>query len=568
MAGTRPRLIVEKGADGAIESLRQRLGERYDIVVRHDDSKSPSRSQPDAAGQPEPETERHPDAPSIDARMASMLFEAIGEGVCLVSLAGEPIWHNQWFNNLPEPVRAEVLRVSREAGAEFAHRAAVEESPATRRYEIGDADGGRSFDVELSPVPAPDDRGALRLAAIVRDVTARSRHARRLDAIDRAGAEMAHFDPEQIRNGSTINRLEILEEKIIRFAHELLDADHFSIRLLDKQTARLESVFSHGMPEGIREVRLLPGSEGNGICGHVAATGRSYLCTNPSEDPLYLPGLESAQTTLTVPLRLHDEVIGVMDIESCEPNAFTDEDRQVAEIFAGHIALAMHILDLLLIQRSTTNQAACGRVEGELNEPLQDILVEAESMLNEREGADPQTERHLKRIKSDVESIRRRMQEVAAGPQSLLGVERALSDSPEDPLLTGLRVLVADDEAKIRRVLGDVLRHRGAHVTICDDGRGAIEALERIKAGQESAFDLIISDIKMPDRNGYEVFSAAQDAVPGVPVILMTGFGYDPHHSIVRASQEGLQSVLFKPFQVERLIEELHKAVRREPANH
>ena len=41
----------------------------------------------------------------------------------------------------------------------------------------------------------------------------------------------------------------------------------------------------------------------------------------------------------------------------------------------------------------------------------------------------------------------------------------------------------------------------------------------------------------------------------------MTGFGYDPHHSIVRASQEGLSQVMFKPFKVNQLLEELHKAL-------
>jgi DNA-binding NtrC family response regulator len=65
----------------------------------------------------------------------------------------------------------------------------------------------------------------------------------------------------------------------------------------------------------------------------------------------------------------------------------------------------------------------------------------------------------------------------------------------------------------------------------------------------------------MPDHNGYEVFSAARKAYPGIPVILMTGFGYDPHHSIVRASQDGLQCVLFKPFQIERLLDEVRKAL-------
>ena len=43
----------------------------------------------------------------------------------------------------------------------------------------------------------------------------------------------------------------------------------------------------------------------------------------------------------------------------------------------------------------------------------------------------------------------------------------------------------------------------------------------------------------------------------------MTGFGYDPHHSIVRASQEGLQAVIFKPFEIEVLLEQVRKALTR-----
>ena len=46
------------------------------------------------------------------------------------------------------------------------------------------------------------------------------------------------------------------------------------------------------------------------------------------------------------------------------------------------------------------------------------------------------------------------------------------------------------------------------------------------------------------DRYGYEIFAASHKISPKAPVILMTGFGYDPHHSIVRASQEGLQAVV------------------------
>ena len=93
----------------------------------------------------------------------------------------------------------------------------------------------------------------------------------------------------------------------------------------------------------------------------------------------------------------------------------------------------------------------------------------------------------------------------------------------------------------------------------CSDLAGLDEKAAR---GEGPMFQLVVSDIKMPDRNGYEVFAAARRIKPDLPVILMTGFGYDPHHSIVRASQEGLQDVLYKPFQVEQLVELVRKALK------
>src|SRR5688500_20282374 len=77
-------------------------------------------------------------------------------------------------------------------------------------------------------------------------------------------------------------------------------------------------------------------------------------------------------------------------------------------------------------------------------------------------------------------------------------------------------------------------------------------------------FALVLSDIKMPDKSGYDVFAAARKKSLTVPVILMTGFGYDPNHSIVRASQEGLQAVLFKPFKVGQLLAAGRKALQIE----
>src|SRR6185437_1704782 len=100
------------------------------------------------------------------------------------------------------------------------------------------------------------------------------------------------------------------------------------------------------------------------------------------------------------------------------------------------------------------------------------------------------------------------------------------------------------------------LRKYKAEVTSAGSGAEAIALLEQVE------FDLVISDIKMPDKTGYDVFAAARRRSQTIPVILMTGFGYDPNHSIVRASQEGLQAVLFKPFKVDQLITEVRRALQ------
>ena len=70
-----------------------------------------------------------------------------------------------------------------------------------------------------------------------------------------------------------------------------------------------------------------------------------------------------------------------------------------------------------------------------------------------------------------------------------------------------------------------------------------------------------VVDIRLPDLDGYETYRRLREVQPGVPIILMTGFGYDPSHSIVKARQEGLRTVLYKPFRADRLQEAIEGAV-------
>ncbi len=78
-----------------------------------------------------------------------------------------------------------------------------------------------------------------------------------------------------------------------------------------------------------------------------------------------------------------------------------------------------------------------------------------------------------------------------------------------------------------------------------------LDALKEIITGD---IDLVITDIAMPDMDGYELYWRIKDYNPVLPVIMMTGFGYDPEHVLVRGKSDGLQDILFKPFDIEKLI--------------
>jgi DNA-binding response OmpR family regulator len=63
--------------------------------------------------------------------------------------------------------------------------------------------------------------------------------------------------------------------------------------------------------------------------------------------------------------------------------------------------------------------------------------------------------------------------------------------------------------------------------------------------------------------SGYQLLLKLKEIVDPVPLVLMTGFGYDPGHSIVKARQAGIDLVLFKPFRIDQLLATVEKAVLR-----
>ncbi len=110
-----------------------------------------------------------------------------------------------------------------------------------------------------------------------------------------------------------------------------------------------------------------------------------------------------------------------------------------------------------------------------------------------------------------------------------------------------LRILLVDDEINMLESLGDILRAERYHVSTASSGKEAIKRLET-----EDAFDLVITDLKMPVMGGMELLKRVSKGWPSVRVIVLTGHG--SVDSAVEAMRAGAWDFMLKPFQPEEAL--------------
>lgn len=566
MSPTRPRLVLVQGATPLQGDQLQSLRGAFDVVEVDDlaSARELLNGDPNAILACAAELAGAFSSDSDDTPTTRSALEHVAEGIGVVNADGQLVWSNHRLSRHSEQVRNRFIEHC-SAALELFNRPEEISIPLEDRHskEITFSVDDSYFELVVSPTSesGPAKAPVDAVVGALWENTASRQLQSKIDAIDAAGSELLRLDSEAITDLDMAERLRLLEDKIVQFVRNLLNFDNFEIRLIDHKTNRLELVIACGItPLKIGEV-IYAEEEGNGISGYVAATGNSYICPDVARDPRYREGLDNAASSLTVPLRLHDKVIGVLNVESNTKNAFNENDLLFAELFGRYIAMAMNILDLLVVERYTTNAQISQNLVGELQGPLRDITEQAEQLRESMPGNQNIDDR-VKRILETAQVLSRRITDCTSGPRTILETEQELHREQRDPTMEGKRILIADDEHAIRERLETMLQQRGCEVGVADTGLEAIEAVEEAaRAGRP--FDVVVSDIKMPDRNGYEVYRAATTAHPGTQVILMTGFGYDPHHSIVRSVQEGLHSFLFKPFKASQFFDELTKALHR-----
>ncbi|MBT4289971.1 MAG: sigma-54-dependent Fis family transcriptional regulator [Deltaproteobacteria bacterium] len=107
------------------------------------------------------------------------------------------------------------------------------------------------------------------------------------------------------------------------------------------------------------------------------------------------------------------------------------------------------------------------------------------------------------------------------------------------------RILIADDEPKMRRILQIVLGKKGYQIDLAEDGNAAWQLF------RSKTYDLIITDLKMPSMDGLQLLNKISVEKPNVPVIVITAYG--SVNTAVKALKAGAFDYITKPFENEEI---------------
>lgn len=121
------------------------------------------------------------------------------------------------------------------------------------------------------------------------------------------------------------------------------------------------------------------------------------------------------------------------------------------------------------------------------------------------------------------------------------------------------KILVVDDEAVMRNLLLKILEQEGYQITLASTYDEAIEQLDKKR------FDLVLADVKMPNKNGFDLLQEIKSNWPRTAVIMMTGYG--DAYTVKEALMMGADEYITKPFKSHEISLIIERAYWRQMAS-
>ncbi|HET7377491.1 MAG TPA: GAF domain-containing protein, partial [Anaerolineae bacterium] len=141
---------------------------------------------------------------------------------------------------------------------------------------------------------------------------------------------------EVARAGASVLELNQVLDRMLDAVRRTLRFETFEFILYDPVTDLLRTRAAYGFPPDATQVDL---HLGEGVAGWVAQTGQPLLVNDVSRDQRYMASQASTRSELAVPLKASDRIVGVMNVESAQLNAFTEDDERLLTVLAGQLAV-------------------------------------------------------------------------------------------------------------------------------------------------------------------------------------------------------------------------------------
>lgn len=409
------------------------------------------------------------------------------------------------------------------------------------------------YELHVCPIPGSGPNGAKLMLAVIREISEEVLQQQKLDAVHQAGIDLGDLDREDLLELSESERIELLKSKLLHYTQELLEFETVEIRVFDHETNNLKPLLDFGMDPTAAARELVANARGNGVTGFVAATGRSYLCEDTTKDPLYLEGVAGAKSSLTVPLIRHDKVLGTFNVESPNPGAFSPSDMKFLELFCREVATALHHLDLLAIEQVSSVAENTRKMLFEVADPVDDILNDTTWIYEKYCSEDSEVCHRIQHVLNRTQEIRDLIRHT--GRRSESNFAKTFQKSRSHPHLAGKRILVVDIDPEVRKSAHAILEQ---YDMVVDAVRTVDEALRMVRT---FTYHVVIADKSPPDMKGSAMFRSIREIHEHLPIMLMTGFGYDSEHTLVKCREMGMKKTLYKPFIVDQLIKAIDDAV-------
>ena len=117
-----------------------------------------------------------------------------------------------------------------------------------------------------------------------------------------------------------------------------------------------------------------------------------------------------------------------------------------------------------------------------------------------------------------------------------------------------MKILIVDDDPEVNEVLELMLTQMGHEVTAVTQGQEAIARL-----GQDT-YDMVITDVFMPEVSGWEVVEAVKQKSPETPVVFITGWGAQLDREQINGS--GVDGIITKPFSKQAISDEIARVLK------